>query len=92
MNQCLIYTLGSIGAYMLLLLPGIVAMDNPQQAQPGWAGITDALAEIMLFLVSAMVCWTLMKARGASLAARLSLLIQLAPRSGVSVECGSSVD
>ena len=60
MNLSLIYTLGSIGAYLLLMLPGIL---NPQSPQPGWADFTDALAEIMLFLVSAMVCWTLMKVR-----------------------------
>jgi len=55
MNLCLLYTLGTIFAYVLLMLPGILRA-------PEFATIAERVSQLMLLIVSASVCWTLIKA------------------------------
>ena len=61
MTLCLFYTLGSICAYLLMMLPGVLA-PPPSGREPMWITMAQYLGDVVLFAVSVSVCWTLIKA------------------------------
>ena len=78
MNLCTFYTLGTICAYLLLALPAILGNCAPkekayagfdsdfvysaEEETPMWVTIAELVGRVMLFIVGASVCSTLIKA------------------------------